>query len=280
VRQGVIKASPRTQDSIGVTLDGARWVLINASPDIRSHIESVPSLHPRAPRHTPIAAIVLTNGDLDHCLGLLSLREHQPLVVYATDLVRRGFTEHNALYHTLERFSGHVTWKTLKLGVEEMITAADGVPLGLTVTAVGVPGKVPVHLEPAMPNHPEMNTGLRVREMDRDQALVYAPGVAHMSDDVGRLLRRATCLLFDGTFWSDDELSAQGLSGRSARDLAHWPIGGPEGSLAALSSCVAPRRLYTHINNTNPILRMDAPERRVIQEAGWEVAEDGLEIEV
>src|SRR5438876_12057653 len=139
VRESTVRARPRSQECVAVSADGAAWLLLNCSPEIRAQIESYPPLHPRAARHCPIAAILLTNGDLDHCLGLLSLRESHPLVLYATEPVRRGFVEGNVLYRTLERFPGQTTWRTLKVGGEEEIA-------GLVVEPLAVPGKPPVHL--------------------------------------------------------------------------------------------------------------------------------------
>src|SRR5438309_6521960 len=152
LRDGTIRAQARTQECVAVSADGSGGsVLLNCSPEIRGQIESAPTLHPRAPRHSPISALLLTNGDLDHCLGLLSLRESHRLIVYATERVRVGFTERNVLYRTLERFSGQVTWRPLKLGREEALLGVDGRESGLVVEAVPVPGKPPVHLEGLMP---------------------------------------------------------------------------------------------------------------------------------
>src|SRR5919204_4375984 len=160
VRTGTIRARARTQECVAVSADaGDRWVLINCSREIRGQIERAPPLHPRAPRHSPIAAIVLTNGDLDHCLGLLSLRESHRLIVYATEAVERGFTRGNVLYRTLERFPGQVTWRTLKLGREDEIVDVDGRATGLSAEAVAVPGKAPVHLESQRPPEPEDSVG-------------------------------------------------------------------------------------------------------------------------
>ncbi|MEZ0240243.1 MAG: MBL fold metallo-hydrolase, partial [Chloroflexota bacterium] len=136
VRAGHIRATPRTQESVAVSADGERWFLLNASPEIRQQLESFSALHPKAPRHWPVDAIVLTNGDLDHTLGLLSLRESHPLVVYATERVRRGFTEGNVLYRTLERFPGQVTWRTLQPGREVALAGVDGQGSGLLIEAV------------------------------------------------------------------------------------------------------------------------------------------------
>jgi len=279
LRAGLIRASPRTQESLCLSADGRDWFLINASPDIRSQIEGFEPLHPKTSRASPIQAIFLTNGDLDHCLGLLSLRENHALVVYATESVRRGFTEGNVLYRTLERFPGQVTWRTLRVGAEEKLLCADGRPAGLTVTAIAVPGKPPLHLEGLVsPDDPGMNVGLCFRRCDNGRLLVYMSAAGRITPAVVNALASADCVLFDGTFWSNDELSSRGFLRKSAQDLAHWPMGGPDGTVATLAKITAPRRLFIHINNTNPILRENSPERQAVEAAGWEVAQDGMEI--
>jgi pyrroloquinoline quinone biosynthesis protein B len=279
VREGLINASPRTQESVGLSANDGNWFLINASPDIRSQIESFGPLHPGKSRTTPIQAIFLTNGDLDHCLGLLSLRENHRLAIYATESVRRGFTEGNVLYRTLQRFAGQVTWRTLKLGVEETVLCADGHPSGLTVKALAVPGKPPIHLkELVSPSDPELNVGLRFRQCTNGRVLAYLSAVGRITPSVFEGLADAECVMFDGTFWSSDELSGPGFLEKSAEDLAHWPVGGKRGSLAILSKLTAPRRVFIHINNTNPMLREDSTERKIIEAAGWSVAWDGMEI--
>ena len=278
VRAGTIPATARTQECVALSADGEAWFLLNASPEIRQQIEAFPSLHPRAPRHSPIAGILLTNGDLDHTLGLLSLRESHPLVVYATDRVRRGFTEGNRLYRTLQRFPDQVTWRSLKLGREEELSAPGGRASGLWVEAVPVPGKAPVHLEGAGPADPEDSVGFRVRETRTGRVLAYLSGVGGPTPAVARALDGADCVFFDGTFWAEDELPSRGLGTKRAAEMAHWPIGGPGGSLEALASCRASRRVYIHVNNTNPILREDSPEHLAVRAAGWEVARDGMEV--
>ena len=278
VREGTIRAAPRSQESVAVSADDDHWFLFNASPEIRHQIEGFPPLHPRGPRHSPVAGILLTGGDLDHCLGLLSLRESHPLVVYATGGVRRGFTEGNVLYRTLERFPGQVTWRTLKPGREEKLTVG-GRTSGLAVEAVSVPGKPPIHLEAASRgSDPEDGVGLRVREASTGRILAYFSGVGAVTRAVRKALEGADVVFFDGTFWSEDELPAQGLLEKRARDMAHWPVGGPQGTLAALAGVAAGRRILIHVNNTNPILREDSPERRAVEAGGWEVAWDGMEI--
>jgi pyrroloquinoline quinone biosynthesis protein B len=278
VREGTIRATPRTQDSLAVSPGGDRWFLLNASPEIRSQIEGFPALHPRHPRHSPIDAIVLTNGDLDHCLGVFSLREAHPIVIYATERVRQGIAESNVFYRTLERFPDQVTWRTLKVGREDELAGGDGRPSGLTVEPVAAPGKLPVHLEGLVSPDPEDNVGLRIRERASGRVLAYFSAIGQLNRSVLQALDGVDCVFFDGTFWSSDELSGPGLMAKTAEDLAHLPIGGEEGSLRALARLSARRRVYIHINNTNPILREDSAERRAVEAAGCEVAFDGLEV--
>jgi pyrroloquinoline quinone biosynthesis protein B len=278
LREGALAALARTQESIAVSADRRGWFVVNASPEIRQQIEGFPPLHPRQPRHSPIQAILLTNGDLDHCLGLLSLRESHPLAVYATERVRAGFTERNVLYRTLERFAGQVTWRPLKLGREEELLGVDGRESGLVVEAVPVPGKPPVHLEGLREPDPEDNVGFKIREARTRRVLAYVSGVGAVSEAVRHLVEGADCVFFDGTFWSSDELRAMGLGEKRAEDMAHLPVGGPAGSAMQLANLATPRKIYIHLNNTNPLLRDDSPERATVTAAGWEIAFDGMEI--
>jgi len=263
---------------VAVSADGAAWFLLNASPEVRQQIESFPPLHPRALRGSPIRGILLTNGDLDHCLGLLCLREATPLVVYATERVREGFVEDNAFARTLDRFPGQVVWRTLKPGREEELGGEDGAPGGLALEAVPVPGKVPLHFEGRREPHPEDNVALRLRDAATGRRLAYCSGVGALGPAVDRALAGADVVFFDGTFWSSDELIALGIGTRSAEAMAHVPVGGPHGSLRGLAGCAATRRIYIHLNNTNPLLREDSPERAAVEAAGWEVAWDGMEV--
>lgn len=278
VREGRIKAVARTQDSVAVSADGERWFLLNASPEIRKQIEDFPALHPKAPRHTPIQAIVLTNGDLDHCLGVFSLRESHPICLYATDRVRRGLVDGNVVYRTLQRFPGQVTWRRLEMNREQELVDSDGSPSGLTIEAVPAPGKLPVHLEGLMSPDPEDNVGLRIRDTRSGGVLGYFSAIGRLDDPIRAALKGAHCVLFDGTFWSNEELSGPGLMKKTAEDLAHLPIGGEGGSLRELARLEGGRRIYVHINNTNPILVEDSPERQAVKAAGCEVAHDGLEV--
>jgi pyrroloquinoline quinone biosynthesis protein B len=192
--------------------------------------------------------------------------------------VRVGFTERNVLYRTLERFPRQVTWRPLKLGRGEDLLGVDGRESGLVVEAVPVPGKPPVHLEGLLPPDPEDNVGLRIREEATGRVLAYLSGVGALTESVRQALDGAECAFFDGTFWSSDELPALGLGTKRAEDMAHLPVGGPGGSLARLADVRARRRVYIHVNNTNPMLREDSAERRQVEAAGWEIAGDGMEV--
>jgi pyrroloquinoline quinone biosynthesis protein B len=280
VRAGDLRVMARTQECVAVSTDSAQWFLLNCSPEIRQQIESFPPLHPRGPRHSPIAAILLTNGDLDHCLGLLSLRESHPLVIYATDRLRRGFTDGNVLYRTLDRFPGQITWRALKLGREQELADVEGCPSGLLVEAVAMVGKLPIHLEADGTSDPEDSVGFRIRERATGRILAYLSGVGAVTDAVRHAVEDADCVFFDGTFWSSDELPGLGLGTKRAEQMAHLPVGGPDGSLARLHGLAAPRRIFIHVNNTNPLLRDDSPERATVEAAGWEVARDGMEVRI
>jgi len=272
-RAGDPALRPRTQESVAVSADGERWFLVNASPEIRAQIESFSGLWPRQARHSPIGGVLLTNGDLDHCLGLLSLRESHPIVVFASESVRAGFTSGNVLYRTLERFPEQVTWRAFQLGRE--------VPLDerLGVTAVAAPGKLPLHLERLRAPSAEDSVGLVIRDEATGRRVAYFSGVAGPSPELSQALAGADVIFFDGTFWSSDELIAAGLGTRRAEEMAHWPVGGPTGSLAFLRGLPG-RKILIHVNNTNPILREDGPERRLVADAGVEVARDGMEIDL
>ncbi len=280
VRSGSIRAVARRQESVAISSDGKSWFLLNASPEIREQIESFPRLWPRQARHSPIAGIVLTNGDLDHVLGLLSLRESYPLAIYATDTVRRGVTDGNGFYRTLERFPGQVTWQPLNLGVARPLVS-DGAPgNALSVTPFAMPGKRPIHLEGpgAGPATDEDNIGLLIRDAAGPHTVAYVPAAAGWTPMLDDVLATVDAVFFDGTFWSSAELATQGVGTKRAEDMAHLPIGGTDGSLARLGKLKAARRILIHINNTNPILRDDSPERAEVTAAGVEIAFDNMEI--
>jgi pyrroloquinoline quinone biosynthesis protein B len=220
---------------------------------------------------------VLTNGDLDHVVGLFTLRESYPFVVYATEAVWRGLVDHNAMMRTLRRFEGHVTWRPLALGVETVVLDSKAEPTGIFVTARAIQGKIPIHLEGVTPNAPEQNVGLWLRD-ESGASLAYVSAAAKL--DQVAALDASDVLLLDGTFWSSDELARPGLSKSRAEDMAHLPLGDPGGTLEQSPSLRARRKIFTHVNNTNPILLEDSDERRAVLAAGWEVAFDGMQIDL
>jgi pyrroloquinoline quinone biosynthesis protein B len=277
VRAGAPGLRARTQESIAVSGDGESWFLLNASPEIRAQIESFPGLWPRAKRHSPIAGILFSNGDLDHCLGLLSLRESHPLVVHATAAMRDGFRQGNVLYRTLERFAGQIDWRVVTAGTEQALGSE---ATRLQVTAVPIAGNLPLHLKTLRAPSAEDNVGYVIRDERTGGRLAYLSGVAGPSPELARAVEGADVVFFDGTFWTSDELIAAGLGTRRAEDMSHWPISGPGGSLEFLSGLKARRRIFIHVNNTNPILREAGPERAELVRRGIEVAEDGMELEL
>lgn len=274
VRAGSARTEARTQDAIAVSGDGEAMVLVNASPDLLQQIQRTRALWPRKPRHSPIAAVVLTNGDMDHIAGLFSLRENYPLHLYATPPVWHGLAERNVMFRTLQRFDGQLTWHPLALD------QATALPGGLTLTPFAVPGKLPVHLERDTAPSPagDENVGLELTAKGSGR-VVYCAAAGSIDGYVERFAG-AACVLFDGTFWSSDELVRQGLSKARAESMAHLPIGGAGGSLARLAELRAGRKIFTHINNSNPILLRGSPERLELEASGWEVAHDGMEIDV
>jgi pyrroloquinoline quinone biosynthesis protein B len=280
VRSGTLQARARTQESIAISADNEHWFLLNASPEIRAQIESFDRLHPRGPRDSPIAGVLISNGDMDHCLGLLSLRESHPLQIFATAQVRRGFTEGNSLYATLERFPGQTTWRDIAPGRAQELVYLDGRASGLDVEPIAVPGQPPLHLRGRLAPSLEDNVGFLIRDRVNGRSLIYLSGIAALNPDVIAAIDGAQCVFFDGTFWAADELIVLGLGDKRAEDMAHLPIGGEAGSLARLARIKTPQRYYIHINNTNPILREDSAEYAALTRAGWRVAYDGLEFEL
>jgi pyrroloquinoline quinone biosynthesis protein B len=278
-RSGAPGFAARTQESIAVSGDGESWFLINASPEIRAQIESFPGLWPRAKRHSPIAGILFSNGDLDHCLGLLSLRESHPLVVHATAAMRDGFRQGNVLYRTLERFAGQIDWRVVVPGVEEALGDVGGATK-LRVTGIPIAGNLPLHLKTLREPSIEDNVGYVIRDERTGGRLAYLSGVAGPSPELERVVAEADVVFFDGTFWTSDELIRLGLGTRRAEDMSHWPISGPDGSLEFLGRAKARRRILIHVNNTNPVLNEASAERAALAASGVEVAFDGMELEL
>jgi pyrroloquinoline quinone biosynthesis protein B len=265
----------RLQDSLAVSGDGSDWFLLNASPDVARQVEATRCLWPRAPRGSPIRGVVLTNGDLDHVLGLLLLRESHPLSVYCTAEVRAGL-EQNSMLRTLMRFEGQLVWHELQLGREQELQGPGGERSGIWLRSFPAAGKPPLHLVASSQPTEGDNVGLSLRGSDGARA-VYVSATSSIAP-IANELGEGSTLLLDGTFWSETELIDAGLGRVSAREMAHLPIGGPDGSLVQCRGLRSLRRLFTHINNTNPILDPASEQHALLRGEGWSVAEDGMRL--
>lgn len=256
------RVKPRTQASIAVSADGERWLLINASPDLRAQISATPVLHPKADRRdSPIAAVILTGAEIDQTTGLLTLRERQPFRLLAT-AATHGFVAGNPMFSALQP------------DLVPRLTIVPGecfAPLpGIEAELFSVPGKVPLYLEgDRSKNEADVNVGVELRA--GTARLVYVPGAAAVPAPIQDRLARADIVLFDGTLYRDDEMILTGTGEKTGRRMGHMPIDGPDGTLVTLAG-LSGRRLFIHINNTNPILIEGSPERAHVTAAGWEVA--------
>jgi pyrroloquinoline quinone biosynthesis protein B len=282
VRRGDPGLHPRTQSSVAVSRDGQAWALLNASPDLRQQVDTAPELAPHADagaRSSPIKAVVLTNGDVDHIAGLLSLREGLAFTLYASERVLAALVA-NSVFDVLDRRL--VPRVPLPINTP-LDLASFGISLGLTIEAFPVPGKVPLYLEQAgagsgVATREGDAIGLRIGDPAAGAAFFYVPGCAAIDAALAERLRGATLVLFDGTLYSDDEMIAQGLSTKTGKRMGHIGMSGRDGSIAAFRTLDVGRRIFVHINNSNPVLREGSPERAEVEHAGWEIAFDGMEI--
>lgn len=259
---------PMTQSSLAVSVDGQDWIVLNASPDIRDQLARTPALHPRSRRHSPIRAVMVTNGDVDHVAGLLTLRESSPFVLHATAASHATLAA-NPIFSVLN--PDFVT-----RAVQKLDQPFEGIP-GLEITAFAVPGKVPLYQEGAVVETRllgEQTIGLRLVAGGR--VAYYIPGCAEVPPDLLHRLKDADILFFDGTLWEDDEMRRTGTGQKSGARMGHMSMNGPEGSMAALASLTC-RKIFVHINNTNPVLQPGA-ERDALHAAGWELAHDGMDL--
>ena len=268
--EGDARVKTRTQASVAVSGDRRQWILLNASPDLRAQIGTVSVLQPHeAIRSSPIAAVVLTGGEIDQTVGLLSLRERQGFALYGT-AETVGFIAENPMFAVLA--------PDLVVRRAVMLDEPFTLPGGIEATLFAVPGKLPLYREgqaPVIDAETAANVGV---ELAREGArLLFVPGCAAVPDALMARLRQSDVILFDGTLFTDDEMIRTGSGEKTGRRMGHMPIDGSDGSLAALDG-VTTRRVYLHINNTNPILVDGSPERRRVEAAGWEIAEDGMEI--
>ncbi|WP_149537599.1 pyrroloquinoline quinone biosynthesis protein PqqB [Siccirubricoccus phaeus] len=280
-RSGDRAAPARTQCSVAVSADGRRWVLLNASPDLRAQIEATPALHPDPPpgalRHSPIAAVVLTGAEIDTIAGLLTLRERQGFGLYGAAPALAVLAA-NPVFNALD--PALVPRRALPLGRAEALCDGEGAPLGLRVEAFAVPGKVPLFQERdgEDPGRAEVGETIGLALSAGGATLFFIPGCAALTPALAARLEGAACVLFDGTLWRDDEMIRAGVGSKTGQRMGHMSIDGPEGVLAGFARLGVRRRILIHLNNTNPALLADSPERAVAEAAGWEVAEDGMEI--
>jgi pyrroloquinoline quinone biosynthesis protein B len=267
---GDARVRARTQASLAASLDREHWVLINASPDLPAQVRRARALHPRGQtRGSPIKAVVLTGAEIDQVAGLLSLREREPFTIHATAATLAALAD-NAMFGVLApemvRRQAVAPGETLML------------PGGLEAQLFMVPGKVPLYLEGEdleVASESTANVGVEIR--GGSARLLYIPGAAGITPAMKERIARADLVFFDGTLFRDEEMIASGTGSKTGRRMGHMPLDGPDGSLAALAG-IAARRIYIHINNTNPILIAGSPERAMVEHRGWEVAEDGMEI--
>ena len=282
VRAGKPGFRARTQSSLAVSRDGENWALLNASPDLRQQLALTPALHANPKqglRHSPIKAAVLTNGDVDHIIGLINLREAQPFAIYGSDRVL-DIIKSNTVFQVLAE--PLVPRIALPLDKPTPLKGAN-VDLGLVVEAFAVPGKVALYLEDAAAGA-DLGTregdtiGLKVSDPSTGTSFFYIPGCATVDEALGRRLKGASLVFFDGTLFTDEEMIEQGLLGKTGARMGHISMSGPNGSIAAFSQLGVGRLIYVHINNSNPALDENSSARKSIEGAGWEVGYDGMEV--
>jgi pyrroloquinoline quinone biosynthesis protein B len=270
VRQNEFRGKARTQAQLAVTADGSAWFLAGASPDLPSQIEATAALHPRARRDSPIAGVVLGSADLDHVVGLLLLRELQPLRVYAASSVLRILREENSMFGMLNRVEPQVVWAAVSADAPFPLLDAAGKDSGLRSEVHYLDGRYPKYVKSAGLAREEATAALFFASQTGER-VAYLPAVGKLDDALTTKIEGSDLLLFDGTFWSDDELIRLESSGETARQMGHIPV---EETLSLLKNVNVGRRMFVHINNTNPILNEAGSEYRAVRDAGWEVAED------
>jgi pyrroloquinoline quinone biosynthesis protein B len=281
-RKNKFSGKPRTQAQLALSTDGSAWFLAGASPDLAFQIEGSSQLHPRAVRDSPISGAVLASADLDHVVGLLLLRELQPLRVYAAPSILRILREENSMFRMLNRVDPQVVWTPMKSDASFPLLSADGEDSGLRCEVHYLSGNYPKYVKTELTNlAPDQATAALFFESSSGKRVGYVPAIGSLSDTLLEKIRQVDVLLFDGTFWSDDELQRVQGSGETAHQMGHIPV---EESLRLLKdiniNAVAGRKLFIHLNNTNPILNEASPEHQTVRQAGWEVAEDNWQLEL
>ena len=264
------KIPSQTQSSVAFTGNGKDWAVLNASPDIRQQFADCPDLHPTGLRNLPLHSVLVTNGDIDHVAGLLTLREMQPFSIFATRGIH-DVLEENPVFSALN--DSVVRRETVSLDTPVEIAP------GLMAELFAVPGKVPLYLEGDEVETDmmgEQTVGVHLRAGEKDA--FYIPGCARMNDDLRERLAGAALVMFDGTLWADDEMVRAGLGQKTGKRMGHMSMSGPDGSIAAFDGLNVGKRIFVHMNNTNPVLRPDSEERAKAEAAGWTIGQDGMEI--
>lgn len=278
VRQGSIQARPRSQSSIAISTNGEDWLLFNASPDIRSQIEAFPPLQPsKGLRGSGIKAVVLMDSQLDHSTGLLFLREGCPLPVWCTEMVKQDLNSGFPVFPILEAWNGGLSWHPIAIGSELQPFHIPEFPL-LRLTAIPLRSSAPPYSPHRHDPHRGDNIGLFIEDIASGGSLLYAPGLGEISAELRPWFGQADCVLVDGTLWQEDELIVSGVGDKLGTAMGHLPQSGPNGMLAFLDTLEKPRKVLIHINNTNPILNEQSPERAILAEHQVEVAYDGMQI--
>jgi pyrroloquinoline quinone biosynthesis protein B len=280
-RDGTLNGKARTQAQVAICQDFRAWFLLNASPDLRTQIESTPVLHPHNHgRNSPISGVLLTSADIDQVAGLLSLRELQPFRIYCTPSIRRILQEDNSMFAMLNRVPDQVSWTDISCDGSFCLQGERGARINCEVVSLG--NRFPAYVSPdrALELNPaEASLGV-IAESASGKRLAYLPAVPEIDDALLKRLDETDILLFDGTFWSDEELLRMKVGSSLAREMGHIPVSGTDGSLRKLAGLQRPRKIFIHVNNTNPMLDESGPEYAEVWAAGWEVAEDGLSFEL
>jgi pyrroloquinoline quinone biosynthesis protein B len=266
------RAHPRSQSSAAVSSDGERWFLLNASPDVRNQLACIPGTIPPGIREVPIEGIAVTDAELDHTFGIVLLREARQLQLYATAAVKSILERDSRILPVTQAFAA-VEVTELLPGRRIPLQYRAGEPSGITVEPFVVPAGPPRFAPAAEPGH---TVGLILQDETTGGSCAYVPGCGDLDQALLQRFSATDLLLFDGTFWKDDELIELEIGDRSAREMDHLPVSGPDGSLVRLADLPGPRKVYTHINNTNPMLLEDSPQRATVERAGLTVGSDGM----
>jgi len=277
LRHNAMNGKARTQSSIAVSSDNLNWLLFNASPDIRAQLEAFPAIQPKeGVRDTGITAILLIDSQIDHTTGLLMLREGKPLEIYCTDMVRQDLTTGFPLFTMLKDYCTVNHHPIACDGSSFTIPGIDDIRIYASALKSKAPPYSPHRHDP----HDGDNIGVIIEQISTGKKLFYSPGLGEIEEHVMTAMQTVDCLMVDGTFWTDDEMCTQQISHKKAREIGHLPQSGSGGMIEVLNGVEKARKILIHINNTNPILDEDSPQRKILDAANIEVAFDGMEIDL